>query len=153
MQMGFAAAPGFSLAQGRGGYDQFGEYVEENVISDEAVREAEQKRLEGKLVSYREKLKNNPKDTLTHFLLGNLYAQMNRPKDAILAYEKALKLNPWNGEAHYNLARAYDAVRDGPSAVKHVRDAIKIFRENLYIHWQTRARQLLRQLQKQYGIQ
>ena len=78
---------------------------------------------------------------------------MKRPKDAIAAFKETLKLNPWNGEAHYNLSRAYDSVRNGARAIEHVKIAEKIFTENLYLNWQTRTRQLLRQLQKQYNTQ
>ena len=106
-----------------------------------------------KLASYLQKLKNNPDDSLTNFLLGNLYVGMNLHQKAIPAYKASLKLNPLNGEVHYNLARSYDAIRDGSSAIKHIKIAIKIFKENLYIHWQTQSNQLLKQLQKQYEVQ
>ena len=142
-----------SDAQGRGGYDQFGEYVEDAPIDDKGNKERALKRLQQKLKDYQEKLKKAPHDAITHFMMGNLFIQLDRPAEAIKSYEKAIKLNPWNGETHYNLAKAYDAVRDGDNAIKHTQQADKIFRKNLYIHWQTRTRQLLKQLQKQYGIQ
>tara|TARA_B100000686_G_C16774518_1_gene967495 strand:- start:121 stop:609 length:489 start_codon:yes stop_codon:yes gene_type:complete len=151
----FCLATTFTLAiaDGRSGYDQFGEYVEKSTINQKNIQEAELKRLEEKLIALREKLKKNPNDSLTNFLLGNLYAQINRPNDAILAYKTALESKPLSGEVHYNLARAYDAIRDGKSAVNHVKRAYEIFKENLYIHQQTRSLQLLRQLEKHYGTQ
>ena len=142
-----------ALAEGRSGYDQFGEYVEKSTISRKDIQAAEQKRLKKKLISFREKLKKNPSDSLTSFLLGNLYTQINRPNDAILAYKTALNTNPLNGEVHYSLARAYDAIRDGKMAIRHVKQAYEIFKENLYIHKQTRSLQFLRQLEKHYGVQ
>ena len=140
-------------AQGRGGYDQFGEYVEDAPIDDKGNKESALERLKQKLSDYQEKLKKEPRDSITHFMMGNLLVQLNQPHEAIKSYKKALKLNPWHGETHYNLSKAYDAARDGVNAIKHVQKADKIFRENLYLHWQTQTRQLLKQLQKQYGVQ
>ena len=149
----FLVIPGQVNAQGRGGYDQFGEYVEEAPIDDKGNKERELNRLLQKLNNYQEKLKKEPRNATTHFMMGNILTQLNRPTEAIKSYEEAIELNPWNGETHYNLAKAYDAIRDGDRAIKHVQKADKIFRENLYLHWQTRTRQLLKQLQRQYRIQ
>ncbi len=140
-------------AQGRGGYDQFGEYVDEAPIDEKGNQERASQRLHKKLYSYQEKLKKEPRNAITHFMMGNLLVQLDRPADAIESYKESIKLNPWRGETHYYLAKAYDAVREGTKAIKHVRQADKIFQENLYIHWQTRTRLLLKQLQKQYDTQ
>ena len=140
-------------AQGRGGYDQFGEYVEKAPIDEKANEKRVLHRLQKKLNDYQEKLKKEPHDFINNLMMGNLLIQLNQPNDAIKSYKKALKLNPLHGETHYNLAKAYDAVRDGENAIKHVQKADKIFRDNLYLHWQTKSRQLLKQLQTQYKIQ
>ena len=120
-------------AQGRGGYDQFGEYVEEAPIDEKGNKERRLNHLLEKLSNYRKKLNKEPRDSITHFLMGDLLIQLNRPAEAIKSYKEAIRLNPYNGEIHYNLAKAYDAVRDGSSAIKHTQTADKIFRENLTI--------------------
>ena len=58
----FLVIPGQVNAQGRGGYDQFGEYVEEAPIDDKGNKERELNRLLQKLNNYQEKLKSGKYD-------------------------------------------------------------------------------------------
>ncbi len=138
------------LAQENTGYDSYGLYIEDNIIDEKLYKEQELKRLQEKHESYVEMVKNNPKNPIPLFYLGNLYLELNQPKKAIHAFSASLQLNPKNPETHFNLGKAYDKVRDGENAIKHVEAAQKIFKDDFDIFGQTRTKPFLKALKKHY---
>ena len=71
----FLIVPRQINGQGRGGYDQFGEYVEEAPIDEKRNKKREFKRQIEKLNAFQEKLKTESHDAITHFMMGNILIQ------------------------------------------------------------------------------
>lgn len=145
-------APLRADAQGRGGYDQFGEYVDEAAINQKDVLKLQQDRMDAKLHFYRAKIKQSPKNASAYFFLGDLLTELDRHDEAVASYEQAVSIKPDHGEYRYRLAKAYHAVGKGGPAFEQAVAAEKIFRENLYVHWQTKTKQLIKFLRKEYGF-
>ena len=143
-------SPAGIIAQDIGtGYDSAGNYIEDVVIDEKKYQELAIQRLEKKQKEYVEKIKRDPKNYLYHFYLGNIYLELNRPKEAIAAYTETIKLNPRNGKAHYQLAKAYDRIKDTSQAIKHIGLASQIFEDDFDLHWQTKTKAFLLQLRDQ----
>lgn len=141
--------PGETYAMGGSGYDSAGNYIDETPINEELNRELAAKRLKQKHEEYLEKIKKNPDNYLYHLYLGNLYLELNLPRKAIAAFKKTLLLKPRDGKVHYQIGKAYSQTRDNEKAIEHIETAGRIFKENLNLHWQVKARNFLRQIQEQ----
>ena len=113
------------------------------------LKEQTAQRLQQKHDEYVEKIKNDPDNYLYHFYLGNLYLEIDRPHKAVAAFKETLLLKPRDGKVHYQLGKAYDQAKNSEKAVEHIETASRIFKENLDLHWQTKVRNLLRQIQEQ----
>ena len=131
------------------GYDSSGNYIDEVVIDEALNQELAAQRLQQKHDEYVEKIKNDPDNYLYHFYLGNLYLEIDRPHEAVAAFKETLLLKPRDGKVHYQLGKAYGQAKNSEKAVEHIETANRIFKENLDLHWQTKARNLLRQIQEQ----
>ena len=131
------------------GYDSAGNYIDEIVIDEKLHKELATQRLQKKHDEYIEKIQKDPNNYLYHFYLGNLYLEMNRPHEAVAAFKETVRLNPQDGKAHYHLGKAYGRSKDSNKAIEHIETASRIFKENLDLHWHTRARNLLRQFSEQ----
>jgi len=134
---------------GTSGYDSMGNYIDEAVIDETLNQELAAQRLQQKHDEYIEKIKNDPDNYLYHFYLGNLYLEIDRPHEAIAAFKETLLLKPRDGKVYYQLGKAYGHAKDKEKAIEHIEMAGRIFKENLDLHWQTKARNLLRQIQEQ----
>ena len=134
---------------GTPGYDSSGNYIDEVVIDEELNQELAAQRLQQKHDEYVEKIKNDPDNYLYHFYLGNLYLELDRPHEAVAAFKETLLLKPRDGKVHYQMGKAYSQAKNNEKAVEHIETAGRIFKENLDLHWQTKARNLLRQVQEQ----
>ena len=143
-------SPAGVFAQETGtGYDSAGNYIEDFVIDDKQNRKLAIQRLEKKQKEYIEKIKKDPQNYLYHYYLGKIYLELNRPEKAIAVFTETVKLNPRNGKAHYQLAKAYDRIHDTSQAIKHMAIASQIFEGNFDLHWQTKTKSFLLQLQDQ----
>mgnify|MGYP000047042634 FL=1 len=131
------------------GYDSSGNYIDEVVIDEALNQELAAQRLQQKHDEYVEKIKNDPDNYLYHFYLGNLYLELDRPHEAVAAFKETLLLKPRDGKVHYQMGKAYSQAKNNEKAVEHIETAGRIFKENLDLHWQTKARNLLRQVQEQ----
>ena len=131
------------------GYDSSGNYIDEVVIDEALNQELAAQRLQQKHDEYVEKIKNDPDNYLYHFYLGNLYLELDRPHEAVAAFKETLLLKPRDGKVHYQMGKAYSQAKNNEKAVEHIETADRIFKENLDLHWQTKARNLLRQVQEQ----
>ena len=131
------------------GYDSSGNYIDEVVIDEVLNQELAAQRLQQKHDEYVEKIKNDPDNYLYHFYLGNLYLELDRPHEAVAAFKETLLLKPRDGKVHYQMGKAYSQAKNNEKAVEHIETAGRIFKENLDLHWQTKARNLLRQVQEQ----
>ena len=130
------------------GYDSSGNYIDEVVIDEALNQELAAQRLQQKHDEYVEKIKNDPDNYLYHFYLGNLYLELDRPHEAVAAFKETLLLKPRDGKVHYQMGKAYSQAKNNEKAVEHIETAGRIFKENLDLHWQTKARNLLRQVQE-----
>ena len=130
-------------------YDPAGNYIDEVVIDETLNQELAAQRLQQKHDEYVEKIKNDPDNYLYHFYLGNLYLELDRPHEAVAAFKETLLLKPRDGKVHYQMGKAYSQAKNNEKAVEHIETADRIFKENLDLHWQTKARNLLRQVQEQ----
>lgn len=63
--------------------------------------------------------------------IGRMHLETGRKGEAMALFRKAIKIEPFNGEAHLNLAHDARMRRDFPSAVKHVRTALKEDSQNV----------------------
>ena len=133
----------------KSGYDSAGNYIDEVVIDEALNQELAAQRLQQKHDEYVEKIKNDPDNYLYHFYLGNLYLEIDRPHEAVAAFKETLLLKPRDGKVHYQMGKAYSQAKNNENAVEHIETANRIFKENLDLHWQTKARNLLRQIQEQ----
>ena len=131
------------------GYDSSGNYIDEVVIDEALNQELAAQRLQQKHDEYVEMIKNDPDNYLYHFYLGNLYLELDRPHEAVAAFKETLLLKPRDGKVHYQMGKAYSQAKNNEKAVEHIETAGRIFKENLDLHWQTKARNLLRQVQEQ----
>ena len=59
-----------------------------------------------------------------HFLLGNLYAENRRWRDAQQAYFEAARLQPQNADYNYNLAVSLDHLGQGAAAADFYKRAL-----------------------------
>ena len=134
---------------GTSGYDSVGNYIDEAAIDEKRNQELAAQRLQQKHDEYVEKIKNDPDNYLYHFYLGNLYLELDRPHEAVAAFKETLLLKPRDGKVHYQMGKAYSQAKNNEKAVEHIETAGRIFKENLDLHWQTKARNLLRQVQEQ----
>ncbi|MBC7623432.1 MAG: tetratricopeptide repeat protein, partial [Aeromicrobium sp.] len=69
-------------------------------------------------------LAQDPNAANVHFLLGNLYAESRRWREAQPAYFEAARLMPQNADYCYNLAVSLDQLGQGAAAVNFYRSAI-----------------------------
>jgi len=143
------ALPSAIFSESRTGYDGAGNYIPDVVIDEKERRKHVTNRLEGKRQEFIEKIKKNPTNYLYYYYLGNIYLEMKRPAEAIVSFEGVIKLNPRNAKAHYQLAKAYDQINNASRAIRHVAIANEIFKDNLDLHWQTKANVFLLQLREQ----
>ena len=134
---------------GTSGYDSVGNYIDEAAIDEKRNQELAAQRLQQKHDEYVEKIKNDPDNYLYHFYLGNLYLELDRPHEAVAAFKETLLLKPRDGKVHYQMGKAYSQAKNNEKAVEHIKTASRIFKENLDLHWHTKARNLLRQVQEQ----
>ena len=134
---------------GTSGYDSEGNYIDEAAINEKLNQELAAQRLQQKHDEYVEMIKNDPDNYLYHFYLGNLYLELDRPHEAVAAFKETLLLKPRDGKVHYQMGKAYSQAKNNEKAVEHIETAGRIFKENLDLHWQTKARNLLRQVQEQ----
>ena len=140
------ASPGFAQERGTG-YDSAGNYIEDAAIDEKQYREKAIARLEKKENEFIEKIKNDPANHLYHYFLGKIYLEQNRPGKAIAALTEAVKINPKYGKSHFQLAKAFDRMNDTSQAIRHMTIASEIFEYNLDLHWQTKTKAFLLQLQ------
>ena len=133
----------------KSGYDSAGNYIDKVVIDETLNQELAAQHLQQKHDEYVKKIKNDPDNYLYHFYLGNLYLEIDRPHEAVAAFKETLLLKPRDGKVHYQLGKAYGYAKDSEKAVEHIKKASRIFKENLDLHWHTKARNLLRQVQEQ----
>ena len=77
------------------------------------TQQAEQLQRTGQLheaeAAYRRAIKLAPNDPATHYNLGNLYLELERPADAIVSYRTALRLTPDHPQILLQLGNAYSA--------------------------------------------
>ena len=139
--------PVFAQEMGTG-YDSAGNYVEDAAIDEKEYQKKAVVRLEKKENEFIEKIKKDPKNHLYHYFLGKIYLEQDRPGKAIAALTEAVKINPKYGKSHYQLAKACDRVNDTSQAIKHITIASEIFEYNLDLHWQTKTKAFLMQLQE-----
>ncbi|MCA9484087.1 MAG: tetratricopeptide repeat protein [Nitrospina sp.] len=71
-----------------------------------------------------------PRSTATWFNLGLARAENGQEQEAIDAYKRALDFAPDNGAAHLNLGVVYDSLDEGSLAIRHTRQAQRIFSES-----------------------
>jgi len=141
------ASPGFAQEMGTG-YDSAGNYIEDAAIDEKQYREKAIARLEKKENEFIEKIKKDPQNHLYHYFLGKIYLEQDRPGKAIAALTEAVKINPKYGKSHFQLANAFDRMNDTTQAIHHMALASEIFEYNLDLHWQTKTKAFLMQLQE-----
>jgi len=83
---------------------------------------------------YKTKLKQNPRDAVTHNLLGICYQGLGRVDEAIKEYKQSVKLDPGYAEAWNNLGSASHLQKKLKPAVKHYRKAIALKPELGSVH-------------------
>jgi Tfp pilus assembly protein PilF len=71
-------------------------------------------------------LANNPKDAVTHNLLGICHQRLGKHKAAKREYEAAIKLRPDYAQAHNNLATVLHAQRKYGKAVREYKKAVEL---------------------------
>ena len=135
--------------EGTSGYDSVGNYIDEAAIDETRNQKLTAQRLQQKHDEYVAKIKNDPDNYLYHFYLGKLYLELDRLHEAVAAFKETLHLKPGDGKVHYQMGKAYSQAKNSEKAVEHIETASRIFKENLDLHWHTKARNFLRQVQEQ----
>ena len=72
----------------------------------------------------RQLISRDPMAANAHFLLGNLYAEARRWREAQQAYFEAARLQPQNADYSYNLAVSLDHLGQGPAAADFYKRAL-----------------------------
>ncbi|MGD9580357.1 MAG: tetratricopeptide repeat protein [Vampirovibrionia bacterium] len=92
---------------------------------NEEVLGTKDQRIQTEIDEIMDAIKNNPRSSVNHINLGNLYGDQGEYDQAIREYKKALKLNPKSdiaysniGAMHQNLHQPYDALRAYTEAKK-----------------------------------
>jgi tetratricopeptide (TPR) repeat protein len=63
--------------------------------------------------------------------------------DAAKGYlEQALKIDTNDAGVQFNLALVYEKLNDGPNALKHIDEALRLYTENEDSHWKNQSRQM-----------
>ena len=79
--------------------------------------------LEGLLPQY-------PRDSILHFLKGNLERELKRVKESIVSYTSSIELNPRYSPTHLNLGCSYMDLGDSEAAIECLEKAIELDRRN-----------------------
>jgi len=83
--------------------------------------------LDAAAVSFRKALERDPRISVAHYYLANIFNEKGRTGEAIAEYQQAISMNPNLEEAHYNLGVIYD--RQGQ-----VQDALAAYDRTLGIN-------------------
>lgn len=60
------------------------------------------------------------------FLSGNRYIENADQTSSIRAYEQSIELNPDDFRPYYNLAKIYERIKEKPTAVKYLKEAVRL---------------------------
>lgn len=71
-------------------------------------------------------LTRNPDDPRAYMLLGEMYSELGRSKDAVEAYENAVNLAPSNAQAHAELGRALVDAGQAPRGEASLASALEV---------------------------
>ena len=81
-------------------------------------------------IALQQALSFDPNIAKAHYLLGNVYYQLDRREDAMVEYQQALTLNPFLVKAHINLGAALVEQGDYADAVAQYEQALEIEPQN-----------------------
>ena len=70
-------------------------------------------------------LKQQPNFFNAHFMLGNIYLQLQEYKESLRAYKKALQLNPTFTPTYNNIANIFTLANQNKKALKYLKLALK----------------------------
>jgi len=88
----------------------------------------------------------DPRYSLAHFNLGNLYDEQGMLDKALEHYGTALKLNPQYGDAHYNVALVCEQTGDFLKATRHWKAYLKVDGSSSWANIARRQLEKLRQI-------
>ena len=89
----------------------------------QAIEYSKEKSWDQAIANYREALKLEPNDAVTHYDLALALKYSGTPAQAVLEFQSALKLKPKWAEAHYGLGATYFDLHDPASAIKELKTA------------------------------
>ena len=76
-------------------------------------------------------IKANPKLSVAHAAMGDIYRKTDRPHQAAGAYERACGANPYAFRSHYNLGFTYQMLADSAEAARkatqYIRKAVAVY--------------------------
>ena len=100
----------------------------------QAVEYSKEKSWDQAIANYREALKLEPNDAVTHYDLALALKYSGTPAQAVLEFQSALKLKPKWAEAHYGLGAAYFDLHDAAAAIKELKIAVTLEPANVEAH-------------------
>ena len=105
------------------------------------------------IIEYKSILKKNPKLIKLNYSIGRSYYRLKEYKDAIKYLSLAVKKYPINPEYREVLAYSYLSDRNGTSARKHLKAAIKIYTCTLTSTGQKRKNALKSYYKSVFGVE
>ena len=91
----------------------------------------EAKQYDEALAELAKAIKANPKLSVAHAAIGDIYRRTDRPDQAVGPYEQACNANPYAFRPHYNLGVTYQMLADSAEVAKrateYVRKAISVY--------------------------
>lgn len=91
-------------------------------------------KLELALQKTEELIKEHPKVTLLHNLMGVFLVHSSKPNEAKKSYQRAIKINPNSFEAHNNLGTLYRSFGKMKPASKHFKQAVRSSPNTAHAH-------------------
>jgi len=85
-----------------------------------------------------------------HFKNAWQYRKHKQPEEAIREFKESLQHNPNKAATHFNLGLTYDDVGDGPRAITHAEQALKLFTQGNREKNIATAQKLLNKFRKKY---
>lgn len=82
---------------------------------------------EQQVIELKEKIRKNPNNAETHFLLGEAYRSLSKSQEAIAEFKEAVRIKPDYAESHVHLGMIYDIPLNKPhEAMAAFKEAIRI---------------------------
>ena len=76
--------------------------------------------------AYKQAIRIDPDDAITHYNLGNAYNELDFHKDAIEAYKQAIRIDSDYSAAYYNMGYCYEEIDSYSKAIEAYKQVIRL---------------------------